>query len=155
ARRFKFTKKKIGIFVIHAGLVLLILGQFATDMLSKEAAMQLYEGESKNYADAFHENELVLIDTSDPNRDRVYSIPEPLVARQAAHVKKGKPSEIRDAKLPLTVRVRDYWLNCDLLPASALPVAANRGSYKDVSLLPLSESESNPMEKRAAVLVEI
>src|SRR5213594_2829797 len=45
ARRFKFTKKKIGIFIIHAGIVMLILGQFATDLLSKEAAMRLYEGE--------------------------------------------------------------------------------------------------------------
>src|SRR5690348_7551188 len=51
ARRFKFTKKKIGIFVIHAGLVLMILGQFATDLFSKEAAMQLYEGEAKNFAE--------------------------------------------------------------------------------------------------------
>src|SRR5947207_283284 len=34
ARRFKFTKKKIGIFVIHSGIVLLILGQFGTDLFS-------------------------------------------------------------------------------------------------------------------------
>ena len=27
ARRFKFSKKKIGIFIIHAGIVLMLLGQ--------------------------------------------------------------------------------------------------------------------------------
>src|SRR6266446_6090532 len=83
AKRFKFTRKKIGIFVIHAGIVLLILGQFATDLLSKEAGMRLYEGEARNYSEAFRENELAIIDTSDAERDRVYAIPESRLAKEA------------------------------------------------------------------------
>src|SRR5881628_364624 len=105
AKRFKFTKKKIGIFVIHAGIVMLILGQFATDLLSKEAAMRLYEGETKNYSQAFRENELVILDTSDAQRDHVYSIPERLLAKRL---------EIRDGRLPFTIRVKRYWANADL-----------------------------------------
>src|SRR5262249_1764872 len=36
-KRFQFTKKKLGIHLIHGGLVLLLLGQLLTDLLSKES----------------------------------------------------------------------------------------------------------------------
>src|SRR5262245_60499101 len=48
--RFKFTSKKIGILTIHAGIILLLIGQLLTDVLSSESAMQIAEGESKNYS---------------------------------------------------------------------------------------------------------
>src|SRR5438552_35754 len=105
AKRFKFTKKKIGIFVIHAGIVLLILGQFATDLLSKEAGMRLYQGETKNYSEAFRENELAIIDKSDAQRDRVYVIPESRLVTDA---------EIRDGRLPVVARVKEHWASADL-----------------------------------------
>src|SRR5712675_1033463 len=40
-RRFQFTRKKLGIHLIHGGLVLLLLGQLLTDVLSRESAMTL------------------------------------------------------------------------------------------------------------------
>src|SRR2546425_7273682 len=49
AKRFKFTKKKIGIVLVHAGVVCLLLGQLLTDAFSSESAMRLSEGEAKNY----------------------------------------------------------------------------------------------------------
>src|SRR5689334_15962778 len=158
ARRFKFSKKKIGIFVVHAGLVLLILGQFATDLFSKEAAMQVYEGESKNFAEAFHENELVLIETSDPQRDRVYSIPESIVAHSGHKAKPGKPGEIADPRLPLKIHVRDYWANCDVEarpPTQAITTGADHGVLKDSMVLPVSENDGTAEQRRAAALVEV
>ena len=80
--RFKLSKKKIGIWMVHLGLILLVLGQFGTDMLSVESAMQLTEGQSKNYSEEFRGNELVLADKSDPQTDLIYSIPETMLMRQ-------------------------------------------------------------------------
>src|SRR5947209_8317138 len=71
AKRFQFTRKKTGIFMIHAGIVLLLLGQLLTDVLSRESAMRLSEGESRNYSEDFQRNELALIDTSDAETDSV------------------------------------------------------------------------------------
>src|SRR5438876_4425256 len=107
--------------------------------------MQLFEGERKNYSEAFHENELVIVDTSDQKRNRVYSIPEALVVKKGQHPKGGTPNttEIRDSKLPLTVRVLDYWLNCDVEarpPAEAAAVGADHGSFTNMLLLPLAEN---------------
>src|SRR4051794_12684802 len=39
--RFKMTRKKVGILMIHFGVILLLLGQLLTDMLSTESAMKL------------------------------------------------------------------------------------------------------------------
>ena len=72
-QRFTLSRKKIGIFMIHAGLILLLLGQLLTDMLSTESSMQLTKGETKDYSEDFHANELVVIDSSNPNEDTVTS----------------------------------------------------------------------------------
>src|SRR5882672_729467 len=130
AKRFKFTKKKIGIFIIHSGIVLLILGQFATDLLSTEGAMRIFEGETRNYSEAFHENELAIIDTSDPQRDRVYSVPESMLVKHA---------EVRDVRLPFVVRLKKHWDNADLLGSRAegsVESGATAGALKDSFVLP-------------------
>src|SRR5688572_30711914 len=36
-KRFSLTKKKIGIFMIHIGVILLLLGQFITDVFQVES----------------------------------------------------------------------------------------------------------------------
>src|SRR5204863_8054657 len=58
--KFKFNKKKIGILLTHFGLILLFVGQFGTDLFSRESAMTLAVGETKNYSEAFRETELAL-----------------------------------------------------------------------------------------------
>src|SRR6266700_2487454 len=89
--RFKLTKKKIGIWMVHIGLILLVMGQFGTDMLSVESGMRLTEGETRNYSEEFRGNELVLADKSDSQTDLIYSIPESMLMRQG---------QIQDSRLP-------------------------------------------------------
>ena len=48
--RFHFTRKKVGIWLTHAGLILLLLGQLLTDMLARESLLHLREGEAQNYS---------------------------------------------------------------------------------------------------------
>src|SRR5438876_8069942 len=43
--RFKWTRKKAGIWVIHFGIIVLLVGQLLTDMLARESALALFEGE--------------------------------------------------------------------------------------------------------------
>jgi hypothetical protein len=148
ASRFKFAWRKSGILLVHAGLVLLLLGQLFTDALSTESAMRLIVGESKNYSEDFHANELVIINTSDPKADDVVAIPESLVARQG---------EISHPSLPVKLRIKDYWPNCDLFerpPAGAKPSGATHGAFAKQLVLPLSEADTSG-QRRAAVLVEI
>jgi hypothetical protein len=103
-KRFKFSRKKIGIFIVHAGLILMFLGQFTTQLLQVESYMAIVEGHTKNYSESQRRHELAVIDVTDPKVDKVFSIPEKLLAEN-----KGK--EIRVPELPFAIKVDDYYLN--------------------------------------------
>ena len=74
-QRFKFTRKKIGIFMTHAGLIFMLLGQLVTDKYQVESNLRLEEGQTKGYSISGNECELVIIDKSQPNTDTVAAIP--------------------------------------------------------------------------------
>ena len=46
-QRFKFSRKKIGIFMTHAGLIFMLLGQLVTDKFQVESNLRLEEGQTK------------------------------------------------------------------------------------------------------------
>ena len=101
-KRFRWSRKKIGIFLVHGGLILLLLGQFLTELFQVESNLRLAEGETKTYSESNRENELAIIDVSDPTKDQVISIPDSLLE------KKG---EIADPKIPFRIRVKKYFAN--------------------------------------------
>lgn len=113
--RFKLTLKKSGIFLIHFGLILLLVSELLTDLVSQESQMPVDEGGSNNYSQAFRENELVFIDRSHPEHDTVHSIPVSLL-------KPGKRVEVPDT--PLSIRTIRYFPNANVGRAQA-PVTDN------------------------------
>ena len=148
-KRFQFTRKKLGIHLIHGGLILLLLGQLLTDAFSTESAMRLAEGESRNYSQDFRDNELVVINTSNPQQDQVVSISEHLVARK---------EEIQDQNLPVKLRVLNYWSNSSLSTNAAkpfLPVGATQGLGAGLHLAPLPSTVSTEERNMPSALVEV
>ncbi|HAV63704.1 MAG TPA: ResB protein required for cytochrome C biosynthesis [Verrucomicrobiales bacterium] len=103
--RFKFTWQKAGIFMTHVGLILLLLGQFFTEQLQEESNLRLEEGEERNYSEDQRDAELVFIDPSNPDFDRVVAIPNAVLA-------KGR--EITHEALPFGIRVERYAQNSRL-----------------------------------------
>jgi hypothetical protein len=110
ASRFKFSRAKAGLWLIHAGLILLLAGQLATDMLAVESQMRLRPGDTKNYSESERVCELAVTDTTDKNFDTVVAIPERLLA--------GK-GDIRTAALPFIVRVKEFYANSSLATNAA------------------------------------
>jgi hypothetical protein len=149
ATRFKFTKKKIGILLVHAGVVCLLLGQLLTDAFSSESAMRLSEGETKNYSQDFRANELVVIDTTDPQDDEVVSIAEHLVAP-------GR--EIRPEQFPFMLRILNYWPNAALFthPTNgSIPIAATKGAGLGLHVVPLGSTVSMDDRNLPSAIVEV
>jgi hypothetical protein len=103
--RFSFTWKKSGIQLAHAGLILLLLGELFTGLMSTESFLRLDTGETKHYSESFSANELVLIDHSDPKSDLVVAIPEAAVADKKS---------IQHKDLPFRVDVKEYYPNTNL-----------------------------------------
>src|SRR5208282_6093889 len=59
--RFQLSTKKIGIQLAHAGVILLLVGQLVTDMLSREMQMHFSEGQTKAYSESATDYELNFI----------------------------------------------------------------------------------------------
>ncbi len=128
--RFSLTWKKSGIQLTHAGLILLLVGELLTGLLSKESFLRLDTGETKHYSESFSANELVLIDHSDPKTDLVVAIPEAAVADKKS---------IQHKDLPFRVDVKDYYPNSNLSrvgPHSGLQAVANQGFGTNIVIVP-------------------
>ena len=97
--RFKMSWMKCGIFLIHSGLILLLISELMTDILAVESQMPVDEGGTSNYSQGFRENELVFIDRSHPEHDSVHTIP-------ASLLKPGKRIDVPNT--PLSIRTVRY-----------------------------------------------
>jgi hypothetical protein len=120
-QRFVFTASKIGLWMVHFGLILLLLGQLLTDLLSRESTLHLREGEARNYSETEREAELAVTDVTDPAADKVVVITQGLLARE---------KNIRPGDLPFTVRVKQFFANSvveDRAADAAQPPAATQG----------------------------
>ena len=108
-QRFQFSRRKIGMVLVHAGLIFLLMGQFFTEICQTESAMRLEIGESKNYSESSRRNELAVIDVTDPAHNQVVVIPQALLE---------KGGEIHPPGLPFALRVNNYFANS--LPAGPM-----------------------------------
>lgn len=142
-KRFTFSRKKIGIFLVHAGLILLLLGQFFTEVLSVESHMRLTEGRMKNYSESDRQTELVVIDRSHPENDRVVAIP-------ASHV---RPSEtIQHGALPFTIDIKTYYPNSRL---STNGSSATHGEGRKYALSPAPPATKMDERNVPSAVVEL
>lgn len=110
ATRIHQPRGRWGLLLIHAGILMLLLGQFATDLLQVESMMRLKEGERKNYSESSRKFELAVIDVTDPEQDHVVAIPGRLLQRQQV---------LRVPETPFTFRVLAYWPNSQPVQAAA------------------------------------
>jgi len=104
-RYYQPGRKKWGIVLIHLGVVLLLLGQLLTDVLSTESMMHIRNGESKNYSEASMAYELAVTDTTDPANDQVVAIPSRLLTQSGG---------VAHPDLPFAVRVKTFYVNSSL-----------------------------------------
>src|SRR4030095_6198630 len=111
---FKFAWRKFGIFMVHGGIVLLLLGQLFSDVFSRGSAMRLTEGETKFSSESDRASELAIVDITAPDRDSVVAIP-------ASRLQPG--ASLNHPRLPFTVRVVAYASNSDLVELG--PTATN------------------------------
>lgn len=149
--RFAFTWRKLGIQLAHGGIILLLLGELITGLLQKDSSMRLTEGETKQYSESFRDNELVLLDKSNPDYDEVVAIPEAVLADQGT---------VQHAKLPFQVRIRAYFPNATMQMGAPVPVTpggavATQGIGARLTLQPLPITYKPNERNLPAALVEI
>src|ERR1041384_1705583 len=70
-KRFRWTWRKLGIHLTHAGLIIMLAGGLFTDLFAVESHMRLERGDTKNYSEDQRHMELAIIDTTDNDLDKV------------------------------------------------------------------------------------
>jgi hypothetical protein len=102
--RFQWTGKKMGIQLIHLGIILLLVGQLATQAIQEESRMQINKGESSDYIERFHGVELAFSDVTNPKTQRVVTIPQQILEEGGT---------IRTPELPFKIQIKHFGVNCD------------------------------------------
>ena len=85
ASRFKWSWKKAPLLTIHGGLVVLLLSELITGLFARETEITLDEGAVRSYSEAPRHAELVIVDSSSPERDRVWAIAQKWLGSGGSH----------------------------------------------------------------------
>src|SRR5262249_49659546 len=105
AIRFKLSWKRAGIITIHAGLVLMLVGEFITGVFAVEGNMTIEDQLSSNYLQSRQKWDLFVINTSNPKENFEVAIP-------GSVVRKG--GTIKNDALPFDVVVNQFFANASL-----------------------------------------
>lgn len=148
--RFRWSWAKVGIFLTHAGLIVLLAGMLFTDLLSVESYMRLAPGETKNYSEDPRRIELAVIDGSDAETDQVTAIPQ-------ARLLQG--GTIEHGSLPFRIAIRKFYRNSQLqMVDKAGPgaePAATQGVGARVALMELPAATAQNEQDVASLVLEI
>jgi hypothetical protein len=145
-QRLERSWKKAGIWIVHAGLILLFVGEFVTGVFQVETQLAIEEGQTVNYVEHMREQELVVVDTTEPGWDVVHSIPEGLLASGGLVPIPGTP---------LVLRVRRYWENAQLsVAAPGFQPVATMGVGAGVAVQPLRAVVADDRINVPAAVVE-
>lgn len=67
-RRFEPSGRRLGLWVVHAGLVLLVAGEFVSGVFQVDARMTIEEGQTVSYLEDYHKMELAVSDLTDRSK---------------------------------------------------------------------------------------
>ncbi len=113
--RFKLTPKRAGVVVLHAGVIVLLIGELVTALWAREGNMSIDEGSYASYTENIRQTELAIIDPADPKADRVVVVPQPLL--------QNTQGQIANPLLPFEVSVDRWMANSQLLDSRNAPPA--------------------------------
>lgn len=116
AVRFKLSWKRSGIFLIHAGIIVMMLGELVTGMFSIEGHMRLRDGEAVNYVNNNRVLELAITRPIDAKTDDTVVIPGRILR---------KGGNIQHDDLPFDVMVERYMVNSALIEVDPKGKAKN------------------------------
>lgn len=141
------SRRKAGVWLIHAGLVVLFAGEFASALLQVESHMPIEEGRTRDYTESFRLMELAVVDATDPAFDDARLVPE-------SRLKGAR--ELRDPSLPFALRVHAYHDNAELTmrrPGDP-PAAATSGPGTNLAARPRPPVTVDDESNTAVAVVE-
>ena len=145
--RLVWSLRRLGLWLVHAGLILLFAGEFVTAAFQEDMRMSIEEGQTVGHLESARETELAIVDTTDPNFDEVFAIPAPMLA------------ELVTVEVPntaISLNVRRFFPNADLsdrAPTDPPPVAT-MGVGPGVTIVERDVATSDDEMNRVSALIE-
>jgi hypothetical protein len=109
AIRFKMTWARSGIFLIHAGIIVMMLGEFITGLYQTEGQMIIQIGQTGNTVIDARTSEFAIVRTIDAAKDDVVVVPARLLTPGAV---------VEDDRIPFKIEVADFMVNTKLHDAA-------------------------------------
>jgi hypothetical protein len=119
--RFRFSWKRSGILILHAGLIVMMVSELITGLYAVESKVTVAVGETVSFADIshlpiFHDSadtfELAFTTSKDGDTDAVVVVPGSILRRQKT---------ISDPLLPVDIEVLQFMPNSTLLDGAGGP----------------------------------
>ena len=107
-------KGRAGIVLLHAGIALMMFGQFFVTQYDIEEQMRIGEGETINYGQDIRAVEIAVIDRNHPNHpdeDWVVVVPTTNNGKATKHLQN---KQIEHKELPLDLEILSYYRNSEL-----------------------------------------
>ena len=123
--RFQWSRKKLGIIILHFGIILLLVAQLLASLFAQETQMRIDEGQTIAYSEASRETELAVSDLSKADYIRAVTIPEQILA---------KGGMIQRPELPFSVMIRRFMVNSRLVVRSSQSDSPSSPATKGVGL---------------------
>ena len=149
-KRFRWTSRKLGIHLTHAGLIIMLAGGLFTDLFAVESHLRLSRGDTRNYSEDQRHMELAVIDTTDNDLDQVTAIPESVLKSNRT---------IDHWSLPFRIVVRNFYQNSRLKILSdaggnVRPIA-NQGPGAMIAVEPVPPTTAADERDVPAAAIEI
>lgn len=146
--RFQFAVRKLGIQLAHAGVILLLVGQLATDMFARESQISFSEGQTRTYSESANHYELAVMSPSGPGHEEVVAFSSQWLAAGA---------KLQNPHLPFKIVVKRFWKNSEAqfrapMMQNGAPLAPN-GIALNFDFWPTNEVET--MDDKNAPTAEI
>lgn len=150
AKRFRWTWRKLGIHLTHAGLIIMLAGGLFTDLFAVESHMRLERGDTRNYSEDQRHMELAVIDTTDNDLDQVTAIPESVLKKNRT---------IDHWSLPFRIVVRNFYQNANLQmlnqAGAGVRSIANQGPGAMIAVQPIAPATAQDERDVPAAAIEI
>jgi hypothetical protein len=149
-KRFRWTWRKLGIHLTHAGLIIMLAGGLFTDLFAVESHVRLQRGDTRNYSEDQRHMELAVIDTTGDDLEQVTAIPEDVLKHQRV---------IDHWSLPFRIVVRNFYQNSRLrmlneAAGNAQPIA-NQGPGAMIAVEPVPRVTVQDERDVPAAAIEI
>jgi len=149
-KRFRWSWRKLGIHLTHAGLIIMLAGGLFTDLFAVESHLRLERGDTKNYSEDQRHMELAVIDTTENDLDQVTAIPESVLKKNRT---------INHWSLPFRIVIRNFYQNANLqmltqAGSGARPIA-NQGPGGMIAVQPIAAATAQDERDVPAAAVEI